>query len=92
MLRLIGRCDKTVKLQVGQTANAFKARLGCYSEPLYVFAKGLSPLMSLIVRYGADLLIPQEPGRTFIQCLQERQGRSLVIFAVTWGARHEASP
>jgi hypothetical protein len=48
-------------IHVGQTANAFKARLGCDSEPLYAFTKGLGPLMSRIVRYGSALLVAQLP-------------------------------
>ena len=31
---------RPAKIYFGQTADAFKARLGCYPEPLYVFAKG----------------------------------------------------
>jgi predicted N-acyltransferase len=49
------------RIHVGQTANAFKARIGCYSEPLYVFTKGLGPLMSRVVHYGARLLVAQKP-------------------------------
>src|SRR5262249_20260387 len=49
------------RIEVGQSAGVFKARLGCYSEPLYVFAKGLGPLMSRIIHYGAGLLIAQVP-------------------------------
>jgi hypothetical protein len=41
--------------------DAFKARVGCHSEPLYVFAKGRGPLMSRIVRYGANFLVAQKP-------------------------------
>jgi predicted N-acyltransferase len=48
-------------IEVGFTANAFKAKLGCYSEPSYVFAKGLGLLMSRMVRYGANFLIAEEP-------------------------------
>jgi hypothetical protein len=48
-------------INVGQTATEFKARMGCYSEPRYVFAKGLGPLMSSVVRYGARWLIKQKP-------------------------------
>src|SRR4030095_12175250 len=29
------------RIEVGQSAGVFKARIGCYSEPLYVFAKGV---------------------------------------------------
>jgi Acetyltransferase (GNAT) domain len=52
---------RVAKIQVGQTANAFKARIGCHSEPLYVFAKGRGPVMSRIVRYGANFLVAQKP-------------------------------
>jgi hypothetical protein len=47
-------------IELGATGDAFKARLGCYSEPSYFFAKGHGPLMSLVVR-GANLLVPQKP-------------------------------
>ena len=49
------------KIQIGQSASTFKSRLGCYSEPLYVFAKGRGPLMSPLIRYGARLLIAEKP-------------------------------
>ena len=49
------------KIYFGQTADTFKARLGCYPEPLYVFAKGCGPIMSRIVRYGANLLVAKMP-------------------------------
>ncbi len=49
------------KIYLGQTADTFKARLGCYPEPLYVFAKGCGPIMSRIVRYGANLLVAKMP-------------------------------
>ena len=48
-------------IHVGQSADAFKARIGCYSEPLYVLAKGLTPLMALLVRFAANLLVVQKP-------------------------------
>jgi len=48
-------------IHVGQSANAFKARIGCYSEPLYAFTKGLGPFMSRVVRYGATFLVAQTP-------------------------------
>jgi hypothetical protein len=49
------------RIQIGQTASTFKARLGCYSEPLYVFVKGRGPLMSPLIRYGGSLLIAEKP-------------------------------
>ena len=48
-------------IHVGQSADAFKARIGCYSEPLYVLAKGLTPLMALLVRFAGNLLVIQKP-------------------------------
>jgi hypothetical protein len=48
-------------IYVGQSADAFKARIGCYSEPLYVLAKGLTPLMALLVRFAGNLLVVQKP-------------------------------
>jgi hypothetical protein len=51
------------RIEVGQSAGVFKARIGCYSEPLYVFAKGMGPLMSRIIHYGAGLMIAQVPAQ-----------------------------
>lgn len=48
-------------IHVGQSADAFKARIGCYSEPLYALAKGLTPLMALLVRFAGNLLVVQKP-------------------------------
>lgn len=46
-------------IHVGQSADAFKARIGCHSEPLYVLAKGLTPLIALLVRFAGNLLVVQ---------------------------------
>ena len=48
-------------INVGQTATVFKSRMGCYSEPRYIFAKGLGPLMSGLFYYGADILVIKKP-------------------------------
>jgi hypothetical protein len=48
-------------INVGQTAAAFKARIGCENAPLYVFAKGLGPVMSRLFYYGSSLLLIQKP-------------------------------
>ncbi|HEY1360903.1 MAG TPA: GNAT family N-acetyltransferase [Xanthobacteraceae bacterium] len=48
-------------IEVGLGADDFKARLGCYSEPLYIFVRGCGPLMSLIVRAAGNLLLLQKP-------------------------------
>jgi predicted N-acyltransferase len=44
-------------INAGQTAGAFKARIGCDSAPLYAFGKGLGPMMSRLFSYGANLLV-----------------------------------
>jgi predicted N-acyltransferase len=51
-------------INVGQTASAFKARLGCENEPRYEFAKGLGPLMSRLFYYGSSLLHIQMPAES----------------------------
>jgi predicted N-acyltransferase len=48
-------------INAGQTAAAFKARIGCDFAPLYLFAKGLGPVMSKFLYYGAGLLVIQKP-------------------------------
>ena len=44
-----------------ETCSAFKARIGCENAPLYVFAKGLGPVMSRLFYYGSSLLLIQKP-------------------------------
>jgi hypothetical protein len=45
----------------GMGADAVKSRIGCVSEPLYVFVKGRGPLMSSIVRAAGRFLIAPTP-------------------------------
>lgn len=49
------------KIVLGQTGDAFKARLGTYSEARYAFVKGVGRFMSPFIRLGAGLLIAQKP-------------------------------
>ena len=49
------------KINVGQTATVFKARMGCYSEPRHVYMKGVGPLMSKLFYYGANFLVIKKP-------------------------------
>ena len=49
------------RIEVGLGADAFKAKIGCHSEPLYVFAKGQGPMMSLFMRVAGNLLVAQKP-------------------------------
>ncbi len=44
-------------INAGQTAAAFKARIGCDFAPLYLFAKGIGPMMSRFIYYGARFLV-----------------------------------
>jgi predicted N-acyltransferase len=45
------------RIHVGQTATIFKARMGCESEPRYVFAKGRGALMWPLFYYGAKFVV-----------------------------------
>ena len=67
----------------GMGADAFKARIGCYSEPLYVFVKGRGPLMSFIVRAAGHFLFAPEACHTCIQHFQERSRRGFELTVVT---------
>jgi hypothetical protein len=62
------------KIHVGQTAGVFKARLGCYSEPLYAFIKGHGLLMSWLVRHGAGLVLAEMPATPPSDILRKEGG------------------
>ena len=48
----------------GTGADTVKSRIGCYSEPLYIFVKGCGALMSFVVRAVGNSLIAQTPATT----------------------------
>ena len=45
-------------IEVGQTADAFKARLGCYQKPLYIYVKGVGFIQNWLVKTLFKLLFP----------------------------------
>jgi predicted N-acyltransferase len=45
-------------IEVGQTADMFKARLGCEPRKLFLYVKGCGKIPSLLLRYGWELLFP----------------------------------
>ena len=49
------------RIHVGQTATAFKSRMGCISEPRYIYVKGIGFFMSRVFRYGSNLLVIKKP-------------------------------
>jgi predicted N-acyltransferase len=49
------------RIELGVTADAFKARLGCHAEPLHFFTKGIGFMTSLMVRYGSGLMLNSGP-------------------------------
>jgi hypothetical protein len=48
-------------IQVGQTANEFKSRVGCYLEPRFFYVKSRDPVLELLVRAGNFYLFPPAP-------------------------------
>jgi predicted N-acyltransferase len=48
-------------VHVGQTADAFKALLGCTGKPRYLYARGLGLVLPWILRKCAGLLFPPRP-------------------------------
>lgn len=52
---------RATTIEVGLGADSFKARLGCFSQPLYIFIKGRGTLMSLFVRVAGKSVLTQRP-------------------------------
>jgi predicted N-acyltransferase len=48
-------------IHVGQTANEFKSRMGCYLEPRFFYLKSRDPILQLLVRAGSIFLFPSPP-------------------------------
>jgi predicted N-acyltransferase len=48
-------------LHVGQTADEFKSRMGCYLEPRYFYVKALGPGLQQLVQAGSPFLFPPAP-------------------------------
>jgi predicted N-acyltransferase len=68
---------RAAKIHFGQTATVFKARMGCHSEPRYVFVKGLGPLMSNVFHYGARFIVIQKPSNPPSNIFKSGVGESL---------------
>lgn len=47
-------------IQVGQTADKFKARLGCFQESLYVYIKGTSKLPHYFLKLFFNIIFPAQ--------------------------------
>jgi hypothetical protein len=61
------------RIHVGQGGTAFKARLGCYSEPLYGFIKGHGPFMSRLIRYTSNFLLAEMPAHPIFDIFKKGQ-------------------
>ena len=49
------------RVEMGQTADVFKARLGCRAVPRYVYVKACRAWTRAALRWGASLLFPSRP-------------------------------
>jgi hypothetical protein len=67
---------RVARIEVGLGGDAFKAKIGCYSEPLYVFVRGRGPLMSLVVRAAGHLLIARNPAAPSFNILRSSRHAS----------------
>lgn len=56
--------QKVGSISVGQTANEFKSRVGCYLEPRFFYVKARDPLLQFLVRAGSIYLFPPAPAIT----------------------------
>jgi predicted N-acyltransferase len=54
------RCGP-VRIEVGQTADMFKARLGCRATPRYFYVKGSRPAARAALARGFRLIFPDRP-------------------------------
>lgn len=53
--------QKVHSIHVGQTANEFKSRVGCYLEPRFFYVKSRNPALQFLVRAGSRYLFPPAP-------------------------------
>jgi predicted N-acyltransferase len=49
------------RITVGQTADAFKARLGCTGTPRYIYVRGTGPVLSWVLRRSVGFIFPSRP-------------------------------
>jgi hypothetical protein len=49
------------RIHVGQTATAFKSRMGCHSEERYIYTKGIGFFMKNVFRFGAPFMVIKKP-------------------------------
>jgi predicted N-acyltransferase len=52
---------KVSSIELGQTADTFKARLGCNQKPLFLYTKGVGFPINLFVRHSFNTLFPKPP-------------------------------
>ena len=48
-------------IHVGQTANEFKSRVGCYADPRHFYVKARNPVDHLVLRLLHPYLFPAPP-------------------------------
>ncbi len=53
--------QNVAEIHFGQTADTFKARLGSYQTPLYLYIKGKGFLLNWFVRKSFNMLFPKPP-------------------------------
>jgi len=49
------------RIHVGQTATAFKSRMGCHSEARYIYTKGVGFFMRTVFSLGAPFMVIKKP-------------------------------
>jgi hypothetical protein len=80
-------------IEVGLGGDAFKAKIGCYCEPLYVFAKGQNALTSFMLRMVARFLMKHKPPPTAFNIFNSPQGKhrhSTLFWSPRRGLQNEA--
>jgi predicted N-acyltransferase len=68
--------QRAATIEVGLGGDAFKAKIGCTCEPLYVFAKGQGLVMAFLLRALGRFLIAHKPPAAPFNIFKENSPRS----------------
>jgi predicted N-acyltransferase len=64
------------RIEIGQTGDFFKSKLGCQANPRYIFSKGVGPVMATIARLTAPFLFVRTPPPPTFDIFRRGGGRS----------------
>jgi predicted N-acyltransferase len=63
-------------IEIGQTGDFFKSKVGCQANPRYIFIKGVGPVMATIARLTAPLMVARTPAPPTFDIFKRGEGQS----------------